>query len=226
MNVATVLRHIDEHIRAEGVQGTVRWMLKRAQWRFHERRFGIRTEGVIPMSAFGIDNDEAGEYQPTDYTDFATIMRALGIEPSRHVFVDYGSGMGRVMVLAAKYGFRRVIGVEHSAELVEIAKTNIARAQAKLKCRNIEMIAGDATEYELPKDASVLYFNNSFHGESLERVLAKIRAFAENASGPVLIVCNLPSRSPFEDQIRRQSWIELKQELTLNDRRRGLIFTR
>ena len=225
MNVTTVFRHIDEHIRAEGVGGTLRWMLKRAQWRLHEQRYGIRTEGVIPMSELGIDNDEAGEYQPTDYTDFAKIMRALALEPSEHVFIDYGAGMGRVMVLAAGQGFRRVLGIEHSTELVEIAKANIEHARPKLKCHDIALIAGDAATYRLPQDTSVLYFNNSFRGELLERVLSNIRAFSMTAPRPVLVVCNLPFRSPFEEQIRRHDWLELEQEIALNDRRRCLIFT-
>jgi hypothetical protein len=91
MNFDTILRHVSEHIRNEGVGGAARWMFRRAQWRLHERRYGISTEAVIPMAELGIDNNEAGEYQPTDYTDFAKIMRVLELKPQQHVFVDFGA---------------------------------------------------------------------------------------------------------------------------------------
>src|SRR5215471_2060232 len=224
MNVSTVSRHIGEHLRNEGVAGTIRWLLKRAQWRWNGRRYGIRTEAIIPMSELGINDEESGEYHPTDYTDFAKMIRELALEPSDHVFVDYGAGMGRVMILAATQPFERVLGIEHSAELVSIAKRNIEKARPKLSCRDVEIIEGDAALYPLPPDASVIFFNNPFFGEVLEHVLANIRAVAEQVSRPLLLVCNLPSSSPFETQILRHGWLSLRRELALNDRRKCLIF--
>jgi tRNA1(Val) A37 N6-methylase TrmN6 len=38
--------------------------------------------------------------------------------------VDYVSGMGKVLLLAARYPFRRVTGMEFSAELHKIAERN------------------------------------------------------------------------------------------------------
>ncbi len=224
MNVSKVSRHIGEHLKNDGVTGTIRWLFKRAQWRWHEWRYGIRTEGVIPMSELGIDNEKAGEYQPTDYTDFAKIIRALAVKPDEHVFVDYGAGMGRVMILAATEPFKRVLGIEHSAELTGIARVNIENARPKFKCRDVEIVEGDAAVYQLPGDTSVIYFNNSFFGALLERVLENIRALGARVPRPLLLVCNLPASSPFETQIRRQDWLSLRCELLLNDRRKCLIF--
>jgi hypothetical protein len=182
MNFDTILRHVSEHIRNEGVGGTARWMFRRAQWRLHERRYGINTESVIPMAELGIDNEVAGEYAPTDYTDFAKIMRALALTPQQHVFVDFGAGLGRVVVLAATQPFRRVIGIEHSAELVRSANANIKNARLKLKCAHVEVVHSDATVYRLPEDASVLYFNNSFFGAVLETVLGNIRGLGQRGA--------------------------------------------
>ena len=77
MNVALVLRQISQRARNEGATGTLRRLIRRARWRWREWRFGIRTEAIIEMDKLGIDNSEACEYQPTDYTDFPKIMRAL-----------------------------------------------------------------------------------------------------------------------------------------------------
>jgi hypothetical protein len=224
MNVGLVFRHLGKHPRSEGATGTLRWLVRRAQWRWREWRSEIRTEAIIEMDELGIDNSEAGEYQPTDYTDFPKIMRALALEPSEHVFVDYGAGMGRVMILAAAFPFRRVIGIEHSDVLAKIARDNIQKCHDKLECRAIEIVNEDAASYALPEEASVFYFNNPFRGRSLEKVLVKIHSLGAGAMRPVFLVCNLPSRSQFEEQLRRHDWLELKEYLPLNDFRHCLIF--
>ena len=43
------------------------------------------------------------------------------------VFVDFGCGKGRVLFLAARYRFARIIGVELSERMAEQARRNLAR---------------------------------------------------------------------------------------------------
>jgi cyclopropane fatty-acyl-phospholipid synthase-like methyltransferase len=50
----------------------------------------------------------------TDYRSFRRVMRHIGVR-EQDVFLDYGSGLGRVLLMAAQYPFRRVLGVELSA---------------------------------------------------------------------------------------------------------------
>jgi hypothetical protein len=45
----------------------------------------------------------------------------LKIDPRDFTFTDFGSGEGRVLLIAAGLPFRAVVGVEFSAELNEIA---------------------------------------------------------------------------------------------------------
>src|SRR5262245_31578360 len=224
MDIRTTLRHTAEHFRTGGVTGTTLWIIRRFQWRWLERRYGIRTEAVIPMTELGIDNGESGEYVATDYSDFGRIMRALDLEPSEHVFVDFGAGMGRVMILAATYPFRRVVGIEHSPELAKIAGANIERSRPRLRCQALDIATCDAALYKLPRDSSVLYFYNPFHGAVLEAVLRNIRDLIEAARHPIWIVCNVPPTSPFEDQMRRHEWLDLKSEFPLAELHRCLIF--
>jgi hypothetical protein len=224
MNVGLAFRQLSHHARQEGVLGIPRWLWRGVQWRVQEWRYGIRTEAVIETAELGIQNREAGEYQPTDYTDFPKIVAALGVEPKEHVFVDYGAGMGRAVILAAGYPFRRIVGIEYSEVLSKVALGNIENCRDKLECAAIEIITGDAADYALPEDASVLYFRNPFFGQSLERVLDNIRAHAVRTANPLLLACNLPATSPFEEQLRRHDWLEVKEYLPLNDFRHCLIF--
>lgn len=228
MNIRTAVRHTQENLRTVGVVETARWMLRRLRVRLLEWKYGIRTDGVIRMRELGIESDEALEYWATSYSDFPKIMRALNLVPSQHVFVDFGVGLGRVVILAATYPFRRVSGVEHSPELAKQALANIAHSRPRLKCQEIEVVTCDASSYVLPRDASVLFFNNPFQGQVLESVLRNIRNFAAVAHRPLLIACNVPGPrapgSPFESQIREHEWLELKREFPLSGLRRCLIF--
>jgi len=224
MDISLALRHAAARLTTEGPGAMLHWIVRRLQWRWLERHYGIRTEGIVPMSELGIDNPDSGEYMPTDYADFGRIMRALKLEPSDHVFVDFGAGMGRVMILAATLPFRRVLGVEHSPALAEIAARNIERSRPRLKCQALKITTGDAARYELPCESLVLFFNNPFHGQALEAVLGNIRRVSETASRAIWLVCNVPATAPFENQLRDQAWLDLKDEFPLAELRRCLIF--
>ena len=143
--------------------------------------------------------------------------------PSEHVFLDYGAGMGRVMVLAATYPFRRVLGVEVSAELSEIARANLEKCRSRLRCKDVEIITADATLYSPPSDVSVIYFYNPFAGEVLEAVFKNVQRLAAN-SRLLFLICNLPHSSGFEFQILRQGWLELKKDFPLPGIGKCLIF--
>jgi cyclopropane fatty-acyl-phospholipid synthase-like methyltransferase len=55
----------------------------------------------------------SSSYSATKARGFRTLMRKLDL-PKASVFVDLGSGKGRVLLLAAQYGFEKVVGVEYS----------------------------------------------------------------------------------------------------------------
>lgn len=199
-------------------------LARRASIRHQEMSLGIHTEAVIFLPELGIYNPDCREYGATEYDDFGNIMRELEINPAEHVFLDYGAGMGRVMVLAATYPFKRVMGVEIAPELVTIAQRNINNCRSRVRCQDMTIIISDATKYVPDSDASILFFNQPFTGEILESVLQNIRRFSSGIP-PVLLVCNLPKRSLFEDQIRQHDWLELKKEFSLSINRKCLVFS-
>ncbi len=86
------------------------------------------------------------------------------------VFVDYGSGKGKTLYKASKFGFREVIGVEFAKELYEISERNLK----KLGIKNAKTIHLDATLFTPPKDARVLFFHNPFDERVFEKVLDNI----------------------------------------------------
>ena len=53
------------------------------------------------------------------------MLRALDIDYSDFVFVDYGSGKGRTLLVAAEFPFKKIVGVEIAQELHAIAGKNV-----------------------------------------------------------------------------------------------------
>ena len=67
------------------------------------------------------------------------------------------------MLVAAERRFREVVGVDLSAELVEIARANAAIMQARQSGRApIRVVVGDAANYPLPSGDLVLFLYNPF----------------------------------------------------------------
>src|SRR5580692_4687521 len=115
--------------------GSVRLLADPAA-RDHDASFDVRfgtdtTRGMTPVEASVPPSRQrvATMYLPTRDEDFATMLAALGWEPTKLeqcTFLDLGSGKGRVVLLAAMHRFREVVGVEVSPTLNDIAIRNHA----------------------------------------------------------------------------------------------------
>ena len=79
-----------------------------------------------------------------------------------------------VYMAARSYPFGRVIGVEIAPDLNAVARENIDRTRSKLRCKNVEFVTIDATQWEIPDDLTHVYMFNPFEGEIFRQVLANI----------------------------------------------------
>ncbi len=137
---------------------------------------GTRTSGIIELGNLSIRSNrkDAGTfYVATPRYEFRNIVTRLGLDPANHVFIDFGCGMGRVLLYAMDQGFSEVVGVEFSEDLAEIARKNVAIYGKRFRGR-MEVITGDAAEFVIPKHPCVLYFFNPFSSAVTGEVLANI----------------------------------------------------
>jgi SAM-dependent methyltransferase len=91
-------------------------------------------------------------------------------------FIDYGAGKGRVLLIAARHPFERVVGIELSEPLIRIASANVAayRLRHPELCA-IELIQADALDYVLPQTPCVLFFYDPFEAGLMARIGQKVR---------------------------------------------------
>jgi hypothetical protein len=115
----------------------------------------------------------------------------LGIT-SDDVFVDYGSGLGRVVLTAASFPFRRVIGIELSDELTARAAVNIEAARDRIRASRVELQTVDALEWDVPNDLTVAYFYSPFLDDTFEAVIWKLIASVDEHPRPLRILYNFP----------------------------------
>jgi SAM-dependent methyltransferase len=223
-----VIRKVRSFVKMLVRQGPVtafRTLAHRAYERYHERRLGIVTSPILLPKDLGFDDPRCREYGPTTYRDFSFVMRHLRLRPWVDVFLDLGSGMGRVMILAAEYPFRRVLGVEFSADLVKIADDNVARSLPKLRCKDVRSVTADAGSYEIPADVTVAFFNNSFHGELFGRCLANMEKSVKEAPRPFRLICSLPPGSThIQGQVNQSGFLRERETLRLPSGRTCVIY--
>ena len=76
-----------------------------------ERRYGVRTSGNVDLSDLGLQSTERVNYVPSGWMALGCVLPPDSVAPS-DVFIDFGAGKGRIVLQAADYPFRKVIGVE------------------------------------------------------------------------------------------------------------------
>lgn len=135
----------------------------------------VRTNSEIDLSALGVDGPNRHRYAPCRWTTLRKILPRAEVGAD-DVFVDFGSGKGRALLQAASYPFRRVVGVEISADLNVVARANIASRRHRLVCRDIEIIDCDVLKYTIPDDLTVAFLYNPFGGAVFESVIARLLA--------------------------------------------------
>ncbi|MFL6674406.1 MAG: class I SAM-dependent methyltransferase [Massilia sp.] len=177
-------------LRTEGWRYSPWQLYEKLADRTFDRIHGVDTRMFAELSEMqiGSPNKRFGQrYQASPVFSLRRLLRRLDIDYPDFAFVDFGSGKGRTLLLAGELPFKRVIGVEFSADLNECAVRNISlrrRGQAE----SVAALHCDATEFELPPENLVLYFFNPFKAEVLDKVLSRLAASLEAMPRKVIIV--------------------------------------
>lgn len=221
-NSDTWLAHLQNLLVERGPLGTLVYLPHAVRERYWRWQFGIQ-RNLITYSELGYHGGLAHHHVASHYQDFKTAIQGMEIRPDRDVFVDYGSGVGAVVLMAALYPFKRVIGVELSKDLSAIAHQLVERNRRRLRCQNIELVTTDATAYALPDDVNVIFFYSPFHGSLLVKVFENIRASLARAPRKVTIIYAKT------DHLRRdvtglEEWLAVRRSFKLYDGDECIVF--
>lgn len=151
---------------------------------------GVDTCGAIPITSLDFESEHklpGVEYQSHHPAVTRLDLSALPIRYEDYKFVDIGCGKGRVLLIAAEFPFQKIVGLEFAPALSEIARRNLRQYRgAPRRCTNIEVVTGDALDYELGCEAQVLYFYSPFTPDILDRFVDKIDESFRNSPRELL----------------------------------------
>ncbi len=159
---------------------------------------GTETRAKVPLATLDLQFENAVHgvvYQPSKAAPVLKLLQRLDL-PKNGTFVDFGSGKGRMLMLAAKTGFAKVVGVEFSTELCEVARRNITTFTRRTGITaQIDIVASDVAQYPINEDQNVFFMYNPFNDVVMKQVLSNLRNSVGRSPRQVWLIYNTPEHS-------------------------------
>jgi hypothetical protein len=159
-------------------------------------QFNTRTSSIVHQYEM---NEEvsverymhSARYIPSPVNSVKELMHYLQarLDLSEYIFVDVGSGLGRNVLLASDYPFKKAMGIEISSDLHQVAQANAAAYQsARGKGKAIEFQCVSALDFAFPESNLVLYFYEPFSEDVAAQFIRNLEAHLKHKYWKVLLV--------------------------------------
>jgi len=183
---------------------------------WYEWRLGVRTGQVMRTAEMDFADPEvqksAREHWPAAHGIVHDVLKQ--VDCKGRGFVDYGSGSGRALLVAATFPFSRIIGVEASPSLAALSKASLEQYYAHRagpRAPKWEIIADDARTFDPPDDVSIFYFFDPFGDVIFAPVLERIEASLRRAPREGVFLF-LPyhddTREAYRARLAAHGWVE------------------
>lgn len=186
---------------------------------FYDIKMSVDTAGIYESHQLDIPSENkhsSKRYQASRPEAIRLALRYLPKEVSEGGFCDIGSGKGKALLIASKFGFKKLYGIEHSKYLADISKNNLE----KLALHHGEVFIGDAKKIAFPTDVTTFYLYNPFDEESTKIVAERLYTFAKKGKKQIYIIYVVP----VHDYIF-QKYFLLEKEFYANKEQRVVIFS-
>lgn len=172
---------------------TKRWL--RFMWNYAGERLRGLDFSMVYVGELQKNVQQYHGYSMTDAQEMKRILGNVPLEPSQTGFIDLGCGKGMCLKCAAEMGYKKVAGLELDGDLLRIARKNME----KLKL-NVQVIEGNAMEFQDYDDYEFFYFYNPFGASVFEKVIAFMKESQQRRDRDIWVAYNHPeSGKLFED---------------------------
>jgi hypothetical protein len=192
------------YMREFGINRFLRELCYRFINYYYERSLGVNTASYVKKSVLGVTKPDSLDYGAIGYHAFYSALKRIRIDISNSILLDYGAGKGRIMVAAAIFPFRKIIGVELSSQLVGIARRNIESMKHR-RAKSIEIYQADATEFGIPNDVNLFCFFNPFTGNDLINVIERVYLSYKEYPRQIFIIYF--NKGEFERIMKDKDWL-------------------
>lgn len=149
-----------------------------------DAKFGTKTSLIYEQFALpdkiSIDRfKNSGRYIPTPINTMKVALEGAGryLDYREFFFIDAGAGLGRNLLLASEYPFKKIIGIEISEFLTAQAKSNIQHyGTSDTGCKDVEATCADALKYSFPDHDVFIYMWEPFDEQVFEIFLSNLIA--------------------------------------------------
>jgi predicted RNA methylase len=158
------------------------------------REFDLRygTETYLRLDVRVTDEPRADAvwgYGAVNHDFFREIFRAVPTALAPYAFVDVGSGKGAAVLMASEFPFRRLIGLELTPELIDIARRNVQQFNSKTGAQLAPLwVHCDFFKWPLPDEPLLFFFNNPFPDQITLEALDHLERVVSAHRHPVLLV--------------------------------------
>lgn len=181
-----------------------------------EKKYRIQSTGYNNLEKLQVisNNKEAAYiYQPVNYYMLEKAFNYLMKQDPQGSLVDFGSGQGRILSVAASYGFTDLTGVEFAPDLCEISDQNMESVKQFYPEINVEIFCGDATIYPIKKDDNIFTFFNPFDEKVMLPVVKNIlKSIKENPREIFILYFNPTEKEIFLSAGFEELWHYEKME--------------
>jgi len=127
------------------------------------------------LTLINADITKSSPYEAVSYYMLDQLLLTFKNLSGERSVVDLGCGKGRVMVVAAHLGFKKIIGIDFAKELCEEATRNMKATQHLFPDLNWKVIHANVLDYNIQAEDSVFFMFNPFVEETLNLFLDKLQ---------------------------------------------------
>ena len=156
-----------------------------------EKKYNIDTVKINRLGNEHIESENlqhASIYQASNYFLLEKAFDFLKDENANIGLVDFGCGKGRVLIVAANYGFKSLTGIEFSQNLCIEAEENIEKIKPVFPNTLFNIICEDAVKYEIENDKNCFFFFNPFDEMIMLKVVKNLLSFLKKNSRKIYVI--------------------------------------
>ena len=170
-----------------------RWRWERLNNRLFDYYYGTRTHQETSLTSAGVAEDQARKgndiYRPFWRKEFFQSIDDAGIRPEQFVFIDIGSGKGKLLLLAAQLDFAEIIGVEYAPKLHEVAVDNIDCFKKRSgSSKAIANVNANALTWPLPQRPALFFMYNPFDLLTTRAFFSRLDEHAAQSGAPTVLI--------------------------------------
>lgn len=140
-------------------------------------KYGPDTFAPVELTRLTIvkgDVNKASRYEAVSFYMLEQLFKAFRRISGKTSVVDLGCGKGRMMMVAAHFGFTEIIGIDFATEVCEQAVDNMKKKEKQFPQINWRVINQNVEDYEIRPDDSVFFMFNPFSQPVLKTFLRKL----------------------------------------------------